>query len=224
EVVIKSQTGSTGRGVFPLRRSPDGWTIVTKTDAIEPQNIAKRLRTLQDDGLVSGPYFAEELLGRGDGNALPVDVKILAFYGEIGLVLLRSAAEHADTRANTFRSVLEDGTEVGPIHWKYNPEIPIPGNLDKLVDVARRLSLSISRAFVRIDMYEIGGRIVFGELTPRPGGGQDFGPEHDERLGHLWERAHARVLNDVTDGSDYILKFGPEPRELRIGKDVFLPA
>ncbi|MEO6472338.1 MAG: hypothetical protein ABIR57_10425, partial [Aeromicrobium sp.] len=42
EVVIKSQTGSTGRGVFPLRRSPDGWTIVTKTDAIEPQNIAKR--------------------------------------------------------------------------------------------------------------------------------------------------------------------------------------
>ena len=65
--------------------------------------------------------------------------------------------------------------------------------------------------------------MVFGELTPRPGGPHYFGPEHDQRLGELWERAQARLLNDVLDGSDYSLKFGPGPRELAIGDRQYLP-
>ena len=64
---------------------------------------------------------------------------------------------------------------------------------------------------------------VFGELTPRPGTPGALSPELDERLGRYWEEAEARVLNDVIDGGDYRLKFGPHERELRVGDGVYLP-
>ena len=44
--------------------------------------------------------------------------------------------------------------------------MPVPGNIDELIDVARRLSLCIPRPYVRIDLYDIDGEVVFGELTP----------------------------------------------------------
>jgi hypothetical protein len=83
--------------------------------------------------------------------------------------------------------------------------------------------MRIPKAFVRIDVLDDSGDVVFGELTPRPGGPHYFGPEDDRRLGELWERAQARVLNDVIDGMDYSLQFGPGSRELAIGDSRYLP-
>lgn len=225
EVVIKSHTGTSGRGVIPLRRVNGAWTMVTSTDVITPAEVVERLHKFEAKGLVGGPYFAEELLGGGENNSLPADVKLLAFYGEVGLLYLRSAHTLDERKSWRYRTFFADGTDPGSIYQKsrYDESIPVPENLDALVDVAKRLSLGIPRAFVRVDLYDVDGRIVFGELTPRPGGTVDFGPEMDERLGHLWERAHARVLNDVIDGADHLLRYGPGPRELRAGEKLFLP-
>ena len=225
EVVLKSHTGSNGRGVFPLRRLGGQWTMVTGTETITPAEIVDRLHALKREGRVGGPFFAEELLSGVDANTLPVDVKVSTFYGEVGHILLRRAASHGDSRSTAFRVIFPDGTDPGHIlrRHPYDPTIPIPENLDELVKVAARLSLGIPSAYLRVDLYDLDGRIVFGEFTPRPGGHQDFGPAHDARLGHLWERAHARVLNDVIDGADYILRFGSGPRSLLAGEKSFLP-
>lgn len=225
KVVIKSHTGTYGRGVFPLRRIDGDWTTVTTSAAITPAEIVDRLQTFKAKGLVGGPYFAEELLGGGADNAIPPDVKVLAFYGEVGLLYVRSAPSFKDAKSWRYRTFLEDGTDLGPVYQDhaYDATVPAPHNFNEIVDVAKRLSLSIPHAFIRIDLYDVGGRIVFGELTPRPGGPVNFGPEHDERLGHLWERAHARVLNDAIDGADYFVRFGPGPRELQAGDKSFLP-
>jgi len=224
-VVIKSAQGTAARGVTPLRRTDDGWTMVTTTETVDPAKIVRGLADLEYEGKVGGPYFAEELLGGGVGNALPVDVKVHAFYGEISHVLLRRVTVHRDSDATAFRVILPDGTDPGPIvrGLPHDHEIPVPSNLDELMEVARRMSLGIPRAFIRVDLYDIDGRIVFGELTPRPGHLMDYGPKQDERLGHLWERAHARVMNDALSGAGFAVRFGTGPRELVVGGQPYVP-
>jgi hypothetical protein len=224
-VVIKSTKGTAARGVTPLLRTADGWTTVTTTDIVTPAEIVDRLTSLESTGRVGGPYFAEELLGGGSGNALPVDVKVHAFHGEVSHMLLRRVPVHRDAESTTFRVILPDGTDAGPVlrGLVHDHDIPVPGNLDALMEVARVMSLAIPRPFIRVDLYDVEGRIVFGELTPRPGHLMDYGPGQDERLGHFWERAQARVLDEALNGVGPTLGFGPGPRELLVGGRPVLP-
>ena len=48
-------------------------------------------------------------------------------------------------------------------------ELPRPGGLDRMLDIARRLSAPFP--LVRVDLYETGRRVVFGELTFTPSAG-----------------------------------------------------
>lgn len=69
-------------------------------------------------------------------------------------------------------------------HYKSSGQkIKKPKNFDKMIELARELSKSIP--FVRVDFYEIEGKIYFGELTFYPGSGlEEFTPyEYDEILG-----------------------------------------
>jgi hypothetical protein len=224
-VVIKSVRGTAARGVKPLRREAGRWTTVTTTKPIEPSEIVARLRAHETADVVSGPYFAEELLGGGIDNLLPVDVKVHAFYGEVTHVLLRRVLVHGDPTVSTFRVVFPDGSDAGPVvrGLTHDEDIPVPGNLADVCGVAARLSLGIPRAYVRIDMYDVDGRIVFGELTPRPGEPMYYGAKLDTWLGHVWERAQARVQSDLLDGAEVGLRFGTGPRELVIGARPYVP-
>ncbi len=62
---------------------------------------------------------------------------------------------------------------------------PKPQNFEKMIDIASRLSKNIP--FLRVDLYEIKGRIYFGELTFTPCGGlMPFDPpEADYEVGKL---------------------------------------
>lgn len=63
-------------------------------------------------------------------------------------------------------------------------EIPIPKTYSRMIEVAESLSKDIP--FVRVDLYEIKGKIYFGELTFFPGSGfEEFTPEEwDYKLGN----------------------------------------
>lgn len=65
--------------------------------------------------------------------------------------------------------------------------LPKPKNYDLMIELAEKLAREIS--FVRVDFYEIDGRIYFGELTFFPGAGlEEFTPEkYDEILGDMLE-------------------------------------
>lgn len=79
--------------------------------------------------------------------------------------------------------------------WKLMPFIrkypsttysePKPKTLDKMLDLAQKLADYVDNSFVRIDLYDINGKIYFGEFTFYPGGGfEDFKPvEWDYTLG-----------------------------------------
>lgn len=66
-------------------------------------------------------------------------------------------------------------------------KIKKPKNFNKMVELAKKLSKEIP--FVRVDFYEVEGKVYFGELTFYPGSGlEEFTPyEYDEILGSWLE-------------------------------------
>lgn len=55
-------------------------------------------------------------------------------------------------------------------------DIPRPGNLETMISAAQALSRGFQ--FVRVDLYAIRERVIFGEMTWYPGGGMErFNPD-----------------------------------------------
>lgn len=69
------------------------------------------------------------------------------------------------------------------------PHLPRPAHLDRMLDIAARLSAGFD--FVRVDLYDCKDGVRFGELTFTPCAGKAlFEPaEWDARLGEWWRYA-----------------------------------
>ena len=67
-----------------------------------------------------------------------------------------------------------------------NDKIEKPANFDKMIEIARILSRNFSH--VRVDLYNVSGRIYFGEMTFTNGSGfEEITPEGmDLKLGRMW--------------------------------------
>ncbi len=68
----------------------------------------------------------------------------------------------------------------------YREPLPKPINFEKMVEIASVLSAGFSH--IRVDLYNINGRIYFGEMTFTNGGGYDriLPAKYDLELGKLW--------------------------------------
>lgn len=212
-VVIKAAYGSTSRGVLPLRRVEGGWRVATHETTITGDQISADLSDRLAEGRIRGPFTAEEFLDPDGTGTPPVDAKFFAFYGDVQVVVLRRSDDHGNTKRTRHRILDVNGHDLLDA-WAGHPtvkEIPVPEVLDELVDVAGRLSKALRVPFTRIDLYEVSGRIVFGEITPRPGNNW-FGPELDVVLGDAWERAQVRLWRDIADG------MSPEPEWGQLGE------
>lgn len=84
------------------------------------------------------------------------------------------------------------------MNWKLQPwtqasygianyDIPMPKNFDMMIDIANILSRGFSH--VRVDLYNIDGKIYFGEMTFTNGSGLDpiIPKEYDKVLGDYWK-------------------------------------
>lgn len=71
----------------------------------------------------------------------------------------------------------------------HNPDliVPKPQMFDEMKNIATDLCQPFQ--YVRVDLYQVGGKVYFGELTFFPAGGApDFVPaEYDEIVGKMWE-------------------------------------
>lgn len=73
------------------------------------------------------------------------------------------------------------------LYSHYEKPIEKPENFEKMVEIAQVLSEGFPH--VRVDLYNVNGKIYFGEMTFTNGGGFDriFPSEYDKILGDLWE-------------------------------------
>jgi hypothetical protein len=81
-----------------------------------------------------------------------------------------------------------------PLHndRRVDDSIELPENIDAMIEIAKEVATSFARTTCRIDLYEVNGRIYFGEYTPAPGGHYRAALEQDRELGELWEIADAK--------------------------------
>lgn len=206
--VLKSNGGSTGRGVLPLERRGTGFSLVdgsgdyTRQDVVDHFAQAKGTRP---------PFFAEAMVD-GAEVALPDDVKIYAFYGEIAYVMLRRMPRHADLRQARVRMFDTSGADLGTVKRSraHDHTLPPPSQLGLMVETAAALSLAVPLPYIRVDLYGVGDDgLVLGELTPLPGDSHAFTPEWDRRLGRMYDEAEARLQVDLSNGRPYRVLTGP---------------
>lgn len=213
EFVLKSAGGASSRGVLPLRRTTGGYELISHDTRLTEDDVREHFLDQTGSRRLRAPFFAEELLRGTTGDIIPLDIKVYAFYGEVGHVLLRRVVRHGDPESVTARYLDADGADLGPLtpDRTIDASIPIPARLPDALDAARRLSVAVRLPFVRVDLYETERGTVFGELTPRPGGPQRYRREHDRLLGAMWEEAQARLERDLAAGAPYLFQTGDVP-------------
>lgn len=127
-------------------------------------------------GIIVEPFI-------GEGRAVPIDYKFYVFGGRVEYVQV-----HLD-RGGRHRWILFD-------RWWRRVSTPTsdadplaPKSLSDMVRAAEELGRGLD--FVRVDLYEVAGKPLFGEMTFYPGSGLDpFSPASlDLVIGERWARA-----------------------------------
>jgi TupA-like ATPgrasp len=119
----------------------------------------------------------------GGGTTLPIDWKFFVFGGRVRYVQI-----HLDRETDHRWIVMDrDWKRVSSPSRDIDPQPP--ETLGRMIDAAEKLGRDMD--FVRVDLYEVAGQPLFGELTFYPGSGLDrFDPPSlDGAMGREWLRA-----------------------------------
>ena len=127
--------------------------------------------------------LAEEVIGTP--GSPPPDYKFFVFEGNVAAIQVDVGRHSIHQR----RLYLPDWS---PLEVQYGghalpPLEPPPVGLDRMLTAAAALGSGWD--FIRIDLYNIGERVYFGEFTPYPCGGLDriIPPSFDTKLGARWK-------------------------------------
>jgi hypothetical protein len=125
----------------------------------------------------------EEFLVGPDGG-IPHDYKLFVFHGQCRYVQVDTGRFGSHTQ-DFFLPTWEKLPMSGGLPWA-DPPPPRPERLDEMISIAERLGSDTD--FVRVDLYALPDRIVFGELTNYPAGGDSpfFPPSFNAEFGAHW--------------------------------------
>ena len=128
--------------------------------------------------------IVEEMLTDAHGG-IPDDYKFFVFHGTCKYVQV-DAGRFAGRTHDFFTADWEHLALSGGPAWA-DPEPGPPDRLDEMIGIAEKLGSETD--FVRVDLYHLPDRIVFGELTSYPAGGDSpFDPESfNAEFGRHWQ-------------------------------------
>lgn len=124
----------------------------------------------------------EKFLTDASGK-VPKDYKFFMIHGICRMIQVDS--DRFDGHTRTLYSPDWERLDV-TLKFPAGPDIVRPTNLEGMLEIAKSLSSDFD--FVRVDLYSIGEKVYFGELTHYPGSGMEkFSPtEFDLKLGSYW--------------------------------------
>lgn len=155
--------------------------------------------------------LAEELLFQAaDPNATLVDYKFYCFGGEPRYCYVVTNREfdkkHTHTRMiydTSWRSLEDSFIEGKPLAYSDKPI-----TLNEMLNVSRRLSDGIP--FVRVDLYEVNGRVKFSEMTFMPGMDPGFTEKFQRNLGERIALPGLLSKNSATSPMETSISTGDE--------------
>lgn len=133
------------------------------------------------------PRIIAEMLMSDETQTIGLtDYKFYCFNGQPRFLYVSTGLEDHATASISFLTLDWQFAQYARSDYHSLNELPSkPKSFDSMVDIARKLSDGI--AFLRVDLYEIGGNVYFSELTFSPCGG--FMPftneEHDLEIGNM---------------------------------------
>ena len=176
-LVVKSNHGC---NQVRIVRSRADWDEVRR---IAPRWLESAYGSWLDEwhyGAAERSLLVEPFIGPADGS-LPLDYKVYVFGGRAEVVQLHvgRGEKHSWTQYDReWRALSDDPISADP-----------PPNLAHMLAAAERLAAG--HDFLRVDFYDVGGRLWFGEFCLFPGSGLDpFQPTAlDSWLGACWSAA-----------------------------------
>jgi hypothetical protein len=111
--------------------------------------------------------YCEEFIDDGTGE-LPSDYKFLCVDGEIKSILVVTERKGTSYKLLTYDTNWNKLNYVTS-HYQTDYEFARPNNLDLMIKIAKEIANNFE--FVRVDFYDLGDRILLGELTFTPQGG-----------------------------------------------------
>lgn len=193
--IIKANNGN-GKGTNKIIHKED----LTEEKKAEYKAMIKDWLSRKRIGALSAePHYkdikpcviAEEMLKPESGSGTLTDYKIWCFNGKAYYVWVCNDRSSGGNSAHVLTYDLD---------WNPHPEysvfnsdylqgevIPKPKNFEYMISVAERLSQGFPE--LRVDLYNINGKVYFGELTfTSQGGGMDFyTPEFLKELGSKFD-------------------------------------
>lgn len=126
----------------------------------------------------------EEFLDDGTGEP-PMDYKLFVFSGKVELIQV-DIDRFTKHRRNIY-DVKWNRIDVRLLYDNYDGSVPRPDGLNDMIKYAETLGKELD--FIRVDFYNYGNRVVFGELTntPENGFGIFYPVSFDYYLGTLWK-------------------------------------
>lgn len=130
------------------------------------ENFAKKMYEYQYQ-YIKPCVFAEEYLEDSEHHKNPLDYKIYCTNGKAKSILVCSERDTGlklseyDLNWNKIDCITDE--------YKQKKEIPKPKKLKEIIRIAEELTKDMP--FVRVDLYEIQGKIYFGEYTFSPAAG-----------------------------------------------------
>lgn len=186
--VLKTTNGGGGLDV-ELVKDKESHDLAKTCSFMEARKIMKGGNSGREwayTGIKKPRIIAEELLVNTENPEAGVeDFKILCFHGEPHYIIV-DKDRYIDHKRNFYTTSWER-VSVTTDHEQFETPYPKPKNFKEMMDVARKLSADFP--FVRVDLYNIDGKIYFGELTFYPWTGYvQFTPdEFDFTLGKLMD-------------------------------------
>lgn len=138
-------------------------------------------------GKIKPMVIAEEFLEDKANHGILVNYKFFCFSGEPKFLHTEISEVGPAGKGNLKLTVRDLEWNVMPFRRPDHEQLPFdcekPKEFSEMVALARKLSAN--EPFVRVDLYSVGGRVYFSELTMFPGGGESKyePPEWEERIG-----------------------------------------
>lgn len=189
--VLKNTTGGGGQNVIVVKNKEKcNWKEICDKVNAWPIHRPGEITAGREWAYINMPQtriIVEELLETKDNKGL-IDYKFICFNGRTDYLYVMSDREFGEDAALAIYDRNFNKTniyEIGERRAEYI--LPVPKNFPKMVEIADKLSENIPQ--VRVDLYNVDGRIYFGELTFYDESGYTrFDPDSfDFELGKLFD-------------------------------------